>query len=85
MIAAAQVGEHNEKRMSWGQAIIIDPWGKVLASAPSYDDLQDPSTATASPCIVTARLDLAQLREVREKMPVTVHRRRDLFNLDVRA
>ncbi|KAI8999353.1 carbon-nitrogen hydrolase [Gaertneriomyces semiglobifer] len=28
VIAAAQVGEHNSKRASFGHAMIIDPWGK---------------------------------------------------------
>lgn len=73
VIAAAQVGHHNEKRMSWGQAIIIDPWGKVLASAPTYDDLASANSDAAdgteasllrSPFIVTARLDMNQLHEV---------------------
>ena len=26
VIAAAQCGEHSEKRQSYGHAIIIDPW-----------------------------------------------------------
>jgi predicted amidohydrolase len=29
-IAAAQVGAHNEKRMSYGHSMVVDPWGKVL-------------------------------------------------------
>ena len=27
--AAAQFGRHNEKRSSYGHALIVDPWGKV--------------------------------------------------------
>lgn len=30
VIAAAQVGRHNEKRVSYGHSMIVDPWGKVL-------------------------------------------------------
>jgi predicted amidohydrolase len=31
IVAACQVGKHNEKRDSYGQSIIIDPWGTVLS------------------------------------------------------
>jgi predicted amidohydrolase len=30
VIAAAQAGVHNEKRESYGHALIIDPWGEVI-------------------------------------------------------
>jgi deaminated glutathione amidase len=41
-----QAGRHNEKRESYGHAIIIDPWGRVLADA----------GADASPTLITAEL-----------------------------
>ncbi|MCB2192823.1 MAG: carbon-nitrogen hydrolase family protein [Deltaproteobacteria bacterium] len=31
VLAAAQVGEHGGRRRSWGQAMIVGPWGEVLA------------------------------------------------------
>jgi len=37
VIAAAQAGLHNSKRESYGHALIIDPWGVVVAQ------LHDPS------------------------------------------
>lgn len=30
VIAAAQTGKHNEKRESYGDAMIVDPWGTVI-------------------------------------------------------
>ena len=30
VLAAAQAGRHNERRESFGHAIIIDPWGTVV-------------------------------------------------------
>lgn len=30
VIAAAQVGAHNEKRTSYGHSMVVDPWGKIL-------------------------------------------------------
>ena len=31
VIAAAQVGQHNEKRASYGHSLIVSPWGEVVA------------------------------------------------------
>jgi predicted amidohydrolase len=31
VIAAAQVGRHNEKRVSYGHSLVVDPWGTVVA------------------------------------------------------
>jgi predicted amidohydrolase len=39
-LSVVQVGHHNAKRCSWGEAIAVDPWGKVLGKAPSFDDLE---------------------------------------------
>lgn len=30
VFASAQVGKHNEKRASWGQSMVVDPWGRVV-------------------------------------------------------
>ena len=35
-MAAAQVGQHNEKRESFAR-IIIDPWGRILGSSGCID------------------------------------------------
>lgn len=64
VIAAAQAGRHNSKRVSYGHAMIVDAWGDVVAK------LEDP-LATG---IAVADLDMQQLREVRTKMPVWEHR-----------
>jgi predicted amidohydrolase len=33
VVAAAQVGQHGKKRASYGHALVVDPWGEVLADA----------------------------------------------------
>lgn len=71
VLAAAQVGAHNEKRSSYGHALAVDPWGTVLADA----------GGEASPTIVTAEIDLERLRDVRAKMPIQQHRRADVLAL----
>lgn len=65
VIAAAQAGQHNAKRESYGHSLIIDPWGEVVGR------LQDP-LATG---IAVADVDLGLLQQIRCRMPVAEHRR----------
>lgn len=30
VVAAAQVGQHNDKRQSYGHSLVVSPWGEVL-------------------------------------------------------
>jgi len=30
IISAAQAGQHNDKRASYGHSIIVDPWGTIV-------------------------------------------------------
>lgn len=34
VIAAAQAGKHSDKRESYGDTLIIDPWGTVVGRLP---------------------------------------------------
>lgn len=34
VIAAAQAGKHSEKRESYGDTLIIDPWGTIVGRLP---------------------------------------------------
>lgn len=34
VIAAAQAGTHNHKRESYGDTLIIDPWGTIVGRLP---------------------------------------------------
>ena len=66
VVAAAQCGVHSDKRESYGHAIIIDPWGKIVAK------LEDPDNGIG---IATADIDLGYLEDVRGRIPVDKHRR----------
>lgn len=69
VLAAAQAGVHNERRESYGDALIVDPWGTVVAR------LQD-KLATG---IAVAEVDFELLKSVRTRMPIEQHRRYDLY------
>ncbi len=62
MIAPAQGGTHENGRRTWGHAMVINPWGEVLA-------VQD-----EGPGVVLADLDRARLDEVRTQLPALTHR-----------
>ena len=55
--APAQIGETLPGKPAYGRSLIVDPWGIVLAQAPDEET------------VITAELDRARLREVRDKLP----------------
>jgi predicted amidohydrolase len=63
VVAANQHGFHDGDRRSYGNSMLIDPWGTVLSRA---DDSSDG--------VVQAPLDLDALTEVRDKLPNLANR-----------
>lgn len=62
VIAPAQTGFHNSRRQSHGHAMIIDPWGMVLADAGT------------EPGVAIAEITPSRLAQVRRQMPALSHR-----------
>uniref|UniRef100_A0A6A7FV78 Nitrilase and fragile histidine triad fusion protein NitFhit-like isoform X2 n=2 Tax=Hirondellea gigas TaxID=1518452 RepID=A0A6A7FV78_9CRUS len=71
VVAAAQTGQHNEKRSSYGHALVVDPWGRVLCEV-----------AEDVGCAV-AEVDLSSLIKIRNQMPCNQHRRQDLMTVSI--
>lgn len=69
VIAAAQAGSHNAKRVSYGHAMVVDPWGSVVA--------QSNDVRTAEPSFILANIDHAITDQVRKGMPL--QRRTDVY------
>ncbi|PVU94329.1 hypothetical protein BB561_002634 [Smittium simulii] len=67
--AAAQIGNHNSKRSSYGNSMIVDPWGTIIAKCSS----------TLEPTIATAEINLEYLELVRKQLPVFNSKRADIF------
>jgi len=63
VVAAAQWGKHPLGRVTYGHALIADPWGTVLAEAPDGIGF------------ALAELDGARLRDVRASLPSLQHQR----------
>lgn len=64
VIAAAQVGRHDDGRETYGHSLVVDPWGEVLLDLGGEE-----------PGLGFAEIDLARLAEVRAQLPSLANRR----------
>lgn len=62
LIAPAQTGMHANGRETYGDSMIVDYWGRILARLPR------------GPGVITARVDLARQDEQRRSFPALEHR-----------
>ncbi len=63
LIAASQGGKHQNSRETFGDSMIVDPWGKVLARQAKGQGW------------LCAKLDLDKLENIRGSFPVLKHRK----------
>ena len=64
VVAAAQVGEHEDGRRTYGHSLVVDPWGEVLLDM-----------GGEKPGLGFAEIDLARIAEVRAQLPSLANRR----------
>jgi len=64
VIAAAQVGHHEDGRQTYGHSLVIDPWGEVLMDM-----------GGDGPGLGFCEIDLARIAEVRAQVPALANRR----------
>lgn len=63
VVAAAQCGEHEDGRTTFGHSLVVDPWGEVLLDMGEGEG------------VGFADLDMARLADVRARIPALKHRR----------
>ncbi len=63
ILAVGQVGLHPCGRETWGHSMVVDPWGKVVASLTDQADN------------LVVDLDMSLLDKIRTNMPITQHSR----------
>lgn len=63
IIAPNQIGKNTHGFADYGNSMIIDPWGKVIARAADKE------------CFITAEIDRDYLEKVRRELPCLAHRR----------
>lgn len=64
VLAPAQSGIHPNERETWGDSLIVDPWGQVLARV-----------VDAGPGLAVAEIDRTVQQELRDRFPALSHRR----------
>lgn len=98
VVMAAQCGEHDtkadlsqvdqkstngSKRVSYGQSVIIGPWGNVLTKGPTFLEACVQNSIDAEGDyyeLFDAELELDELQRVRKNLPVFSHKRPDLYS-----
>lgn len=68
VLACNQCGE-KEAFKSYGNSMVISPWGEILARAGE------------EPCCLMAEIDLGQVERVRGQLPALKNRREDLYQI----
>ena len=63
VVAAAQVGQHEDGRETYGHSLVVGPWGEVLLDMGEEEG------------VGFADIDLAQVEEVRSRLPAIRHRK----------
>ena len=66
VVAPAQCGTHADGRRTYGHAMIVSPWGEILAEAPTDDDAPG---AGANDAIIHASIDPAAVTTARHAIP----------------
>jgi predicted amidohydrolase len=61
VLAAAQIGQNTSQRRTYGHAMIVDPWGTIIAQCGDTQDL------------AIAEIDLEYLHTIRAHMPLNLH------------
>ena len=64
VIAAAQGGDHEDGRSTFGHSLVVDPWGRVIAEGGT------------EPGVVFAEIDPAEVSTARGRIPSLQHGRR---------
>ncbi len=62
VLAAAQGGEHENGRRTWGHSMLVDPWGRILAQQ------------AEGPGVVMGEVAGLRQQEMRQRLPALNHR-----------
>ena len=63
-VIGANMGDREHpKRPTWGESMIVHPWGEVVASLEGGEG------------VICAGIDLEEIRGLKQKMPIAAHRR----------
>lgn len=69
VVAAGQIGDKPDGIPTYGRSMVVDPWGNVIARASDRVGM------------ITARIDLDYVDEVRREVPSLEHKNRDVYDV----
>lgn len=72
-----------KKRESYGKSVIISPWGNVVGIGKDYKDELTKDSDGDYYELVVGELELGQVDEYRQQLPVFTHRRPEIFGYEV--
>ncbi|GAA6057909.1 hypothetical protein JCM3770_002199 [Rhodotorula araucariae] len=81
ILAPAQIGQHSPSRQTHGHAMIVDPWGGVVAQAPDRPPKFPPPDDADTGTFVMHDVDLEWVEQMRKEMPLWEQRRGDVYPL----
>ena len=67
VIAPNQWGDHEDNLSNYGNSMIVNPWGEIIARAENKED-----------AVLIAEIDLLNLKKIREHLPALDHRQIDV-------
>jgi deaminated glutathione amidase len=77
VIASAQCGKHNGKRVSYGDAIVISPNGHVAGRLDHVEDADKEKEQAREPELLVVDIDLDPVKQARHSIPLL--RRTDVY------
>jgi len=73
VLASAQGGTHPSGRQTWGDSMVVDPWGGVL------------ERLAKGPGVVSAEMDPARIADLRASLPALEHRKIEVSGFGLRV
>lgn len=70
IVGAASARNTEASYVSYGNSVIVDPWGQIIARADEKE------------VILYGDIDLKQIDKIREALPLLKHRRTDIYQLE---
>lgn len=70
MVAASPARNYDLSYTAYGNSMVVDPWGKIIARAKEDEE------------IIYASVERSRLLEVRKNLPLLKHRRNDIYSLE---
>lgn len=77
VVAAAQCGRHNEKRVSYGDSLVVDPKGLIVGRLSRVEDSGEEKEGAREPELLVFEVDGETVEDARKAIPL--QRRTDVY------